>query len=176
MNTPNKLTVLRMILVPIYAVVLFTLKEPVWALLIFLVASFTDFLDGYLARKMNLITDFGKFMDPLADKLLTITAFVIFSKLDMISIYVVLVIIARELMISVFRAIAAGKQVVLAAGKSGKLKTVFQILTIIGLSILQILGQKEHVVTNVLIILTLLLTLYSGTEYILKNKSVLEEK
>ena len=133
MNIANKLTVLRILLIPVFLFVLLSNMPNnfIIALVIFIIASFTDFLDGYLARSLNLVTKLGKFLDPLADKLLVISAMLAFIELGLLSSTVVLIIVSRELIISVFRAIAASEGIVIAASWWGKLKTNSQILMII---------------------------------------------
>ena len=143
MNLPNKLTVLRMILVPLFVLAL------LWpfphhfliALIIFGAASYTDHLDGMLARKNNQITDFGKFMDPLADKILVISALVCFVSLGLCDVWLVLLIIAREFMVTSIRLVAAGKGSVIAANNWGKAKTVSQIIAICVILLLQYIGE-----------------------------------
>lgn len=143
MNLPNKLTVLRMILVPFFVLAL------LWpfphhfliALIIFGAASYTDHLDGMLARKHNQITDFGKFMDPLADKILVISALVCFVSLGLCDVWLVLLIIAREFMVTSIRLVAAGKGSVIAANNWGKAKTVSQIIAICVVLLLQYIGE-----------------------------------
>lgn len=143
MNLPNKLTVLRMILVPFFVLAI------LWpfphhyliALIIFGAASYTDHLDGMLARKNNQITDFGKFMDPLADKILVISALVCFVSLGLCDVWLVLLIIAREFMVTSIRLVAAGKGSVIAANNWGKAKTVSQIIAICVILLLQYIGE-----------------------------------
>ena len=143
MNLPNKLTVLRMILVPFFVLAL------LWpfphhylaALVLFGAASYTDHLDGMLARKHNQITDFGKFMDPLADKILVISALVCFVSLGLCDVWLVLLIIAREFMVTSIRLVAAGKGSVIAANNWGKAKTVSQIIAICVILLLQYIGE-----------------------------------
>ena len=143
MNLPNKLTVLRMILVPFFVLAL------LWpfphhfliALIIFGAASYTDHLDGMLARKHNQITDFGKFMYPLADKILVISALVCFVSLGLCDVWLVLLIIAREFMVTSIRLVAAGKGSVIAANNWGKAKTVSQIIAICVILLLQYIGE-----------------------------------
>lgn len=143
MNLPNKLTVLRMILVPFFVLAI------LWpfphhfliALIIFGAASYTDHLDGMLARKNNQITDFGKFMDPLADKILVISALVCFVSLGLCDVWLVLLIIAREFMVTSIRLVAAGKGSVIAANNWGKAKTVSQIVAICVILLLQYIGE-----------------------------------
>ena len=132
MNLPNKLTMLRVLLIPVFVVLLLADFWGKWldylALAVFIIASLTDMLDGMIARKYNLITNFGKFMDPLADKLLVCSAMICLLDLGRIPAWVVIVIIAREFIISGFRLVASDKGVVIAAGYIGKAKTVFQMI------------------------------------------------
>ena len=167
MNLPNKLTVLRVLLIPFFvASLLFKggedYKFRIIALIIFAVAALTDTLDGMIARKYNLITDFGKFMDPLADKVLVCSGLICFVELRQLSSVIVLIVIAREFIISGIRLVAAAM--------SGKLKTVVQMVTVI-LLILNL--PKLSLVTNIFIILMLFLTIFSLCEYIIKNKNVI---
>ena len=179
MNTPNKLTIARMILVPFF--VLFILTG--WGgdanryicLAIFVVASITDWFDGYLARKNNLVTNFGKFMDPLADKLLVCSALICMIELDRLPAWFVIIIIAREFIISGFRLIAAENGVVIAANYWGKFKTTFQMLMVIVL-ILNIPNSFFAVLGTVLTYIALALTVVSLIDYIAKNKNVLKEQ
>ncbi len=175
MNLPNKLTILRMIMVPFF--VLFMLV-PIggaankWiALAIFVVASLTDTLDGYIARRDNLITDFGKFMDPLADKLLVCSALICFVELGDLPAWMVIVIIAREFIISGFRLVASDNGIVIAASKTGKLKTVSQMVMVV--LVLADLGGFFSILEQIFIWLALILTVVSLIEYIVKNKNVL---
>ena len=175
MNTPNKLTVARMILVPF--LVLFMLTG--WggdtnryiSLAIFVVASVTDWLDGKLARKYNLVTNFGKFMDPLADKLLVCSAMICFIELDKLPAWIVIIIIGREFIISGFRLIAAENGIVIAANYWGKFKTVSQMIMIILLLI--DLGGVFDILEQVFIWLSVALTIISLITYIWQNRSVL---
>ena len=176
MNLPNKLTVLRVILVPFF--VLFLLGadymgpfSPYIALIIFIVASLTDMLDGKIARKYNLITNFGKFMDPLADKLLVCSAMICFIELDKLPAWIVIIIIGREFIISGFRLIAAENGVVIAANYWGKFKTVSQMIMIILLLI--DLGGVFDILEQIFIWLSLALTVISLITYIWQNRSVL---
>ena len=174
MNLPNKLTVLRMVLVPFFvaALLLSAANEPLkWvALVLFIVASLTDFADGYIARKYNLITDFGKFMDPLADKILTISGMICLIELGRIPAWIVCIIVAREFIISGFRLIAVEKGVVIAANMWGKLKTNFQMFMIIFM-IMNI--PQLQIVTDILMWIALALTIISLVTYISANKQVL---
>lgn len=175
MNTPNKLTVMRMIMVPF--LVLFMLTG--WGgdanrwicLVIFAGASITDWFDGYLARKHNLVTDFGKFMDPLADKLLVCSALICFIEMDRLDAWIVIVIIAREFIISGFRLIAVENGVVIAANYWGKFKTVSQMIMIILLIIHA--GGIFDVLAEIFVWISLALTVISLITYIWQNKKVL---
>ena len=177
MNLPNKLTILRVILIPFFVVfMLFDITGAAdkWiALVIFCVASLTDMLDGKIARKYNLVTDFGKFMDPLADKLLVCTALICLTSMNRLNVIVVLVIIAREFIISGFRLVASDNGIVIAASYWGKFKTVSQMALIIVL--IMDLGGVWNVVGTVLTWVALLLTVVSLIDYIAKNKQVLTQ-
>ena len=132
MNLPNKLTLFRIFLIPVFILVmLFNIPSKyLIACVIFIVASITDAMDGHIARKHNLITDFGKFMDPLADKLLVISALICMIEVDLVSSWMVIIIVARELTVSILRAIAAADGKVIAASGGGKLKTISQMIAI----------------------------------------------
>lgn len=177
MNLPNKLTILRVILIPFFVVfMLFDITGAAdkWiALVIFCVASLTDMLDGKIARKYNLVTNFGKFMDPLADKLLVCTALICLTSMDKLNVIVVLVIIAREFIISGFRLVASDNGIVIAASYWGKFKTVSQMALIIVL--IMDLGGVWNVVGTVLTWVALILTIVSLIDYIAKNKQVLTQ-
>ena len=175
MNLPNKLTVLRVLLIPFFvASLLFKggedYKFRIIALIIFAVAALTDTLDGMIARKYNLITDFGKFMDPLADKVLVCSGLICFVELRQLSSVIVLIVIAREFIISGIRLVASDNGVVIAAAMSGKLKTVVQMVTVI-LLILNL--PKLSLVSNIFIIFMLFLTIFSLCEYIIYIKNVI---
>ena len=177
MNLPNKLTILRVILIPFFVVfMLFDITGAAdkWiALVIFCVASLTDMLDGKIARKYNLVTNFGKFMDPLADKLLVCTALICLTSMNRLNAIVVLVIIAREFIISGFRLVASDNGIVIAASYWGKFKTVSQMALIIVL--IMDLGGVWNVVGTVLTWVALFLTVVSLIDYIAKNKQVLTQ-
>ena len=178
MNLPNKLTIFRVILIPFFIIALLVPGIPAgnWiALAIFIVASLTDLLDGKIARKYNLVTNFGKFMDPLADKLLVCSALICLVELSRIPSWMVVIIIAREFTISGFRLIAADNGVVIAASYWGKFKTVFQMLMIIVL-ILDIPNSFFQVLGVILTYVALILTVVSLVDYIIKNKQVLKEQ
>ena len=173
----NKFTILRVILIPFFVVfMLFDITGAAdkWiALVIFCVASLTDMLDGKIARKYNLVTNFGKFMDPLADKLLVCTALICLTSMNRLNVIVVLVIIAREFIISGFRLVASDNGIVIAASYWGKFKTVSQMALIIVL--IMDLGGVWNVVGTVLTWVALLLTIVSLIDYIAKNKQVLTQ-
>ena len=177
MNLPNKLTILRVILIPFFVVfMLFDITGAAdkWiALVIFCVASLTDMLDGKIARKYNLVTNFGKIMDPLADKLLVCTALICLTSMNRLNVIVVLVIIAREFIISGFRLVASDNGIVIAASYWGKFKTVSQMALIIVL--IMDLGGVWNVVGTVLTWVALILTVVSLIDYIAKNKQVLTQ-
>ncbi len=178
MNLPNKLTIFRVILIPFFLVALMVDEIPAgkWiALFLFCAASLTDMLDGKIARKYNLITNFGKFMDPVADKLLVCSAMIAMIELDRIPCWVVIVIIAREFIVSGFRLVASDNGVVIAAGWWGKVKTVVQMFMIIVL-ICDFGGEIVGVIENILIYAALALTVISLVDYLVKNKSVLSEQ
>ena len=177
MNLPNKLTVLRVILVPFF--VLFLLGadymgpfSPYIALIIFIVASLTDMLDGKIARKYNLVTNFGKFMDPLADKLLVCSALICLVDLKQLPAWMVIVIISREFIISGFRLVASDNGIVIAASYWGKFKTTFQMISVI-LLIVRI--PALTVLTQICVWTALVLTVISLVDYIAKNHKVLTE-
>lgn len=176
MNLPNKLTVLRVCLVPVFVVLM------LWdglgengkyaAALIFILASATDWLDGYLARKNNLVTDFGKFMDPIADKLLVCSAMICLVEKEALASWIVIVIIGREFIISGFRLVASDKGVVIAASYWGKFKTVFQMIMVI-LLILD-LGGMFDVIAQAVTWIALILTVVSLIDYLHKNWGVMD--
>lgn len=196
MTISNKLTISRMLVIPIMIIVLFipilrdtttifnlSLAELLFGIL-FTLGSMTDWLDGYLARKRNEITTLGKFLDPIADKLLVITAMVYIAifRTEYISFWwiLVLIVIFRELLVSAVRMLAANKQVVIAASWFGKIKTIVTMPTLVlilfnrfGLD--SILGSNGHYLTDILFYISVLLTLLSGLDYLYKNRAVLKE-
>ena len=175
MNLPNKLTMFRVILIPFFVVFMLvdiTAVDKWIALGIFIVASLTDLLDGKIARKYNLVTNFGKFMDPLADKLLVCSALICLVTLAKIPAWIVIVIIAREFIISGFRLVASDNGVVIAASYWGKFKTTFQ-MVMICLMIADI--QALHILTDVVMWVALILTVVSLIDYLVKNKDVMKE-
>lgn len=181
MNTANKITILRIILIPVFMLLLAT--NAVWgrvaALIVFIIASVTDSIDGHIARKYNQITNFGKFMDPLADKLLITSALVMFVEQGTVSAWVTVIIVARELAVTGFRMIAASSGRVIAASIWGKAKTVTQIIAVVAALVftldLSAFGLPDLMpVVTVLMWLAALITLVSGIDYIVKNRDVLK--
>ena len=176
MNLPNKLTILRMCMIPFFVLfmecTIFPGADKYIALAIFVVASITDTLDGKIARKYNLVTNFGKFMDPLADKLLVCSALICLT--NVIPKWIVIIIISRELIISGFRTIAADNGIVIAASYWGKIKTVCQMVMIIWL-ILDLNFSLYTIVGQALVYVSLILTIISLVDYLMKNKDVLKE-
>lgn len=174
MNLPNKLTMLRVVMVPVFVLVMLLppggTTQNVIAGIIFILASITDTLDGYIARKYNLITVFGKFMDPLADKLLVCSAMICLVHTDEIPFWVVIIIIAREFIISGFRLVASDNGIVIAASMWGKVKTVFQMVMVIVI-LLNIPSWRTFEL--ILIYASLALTIISLADYMAKNWHVL---
>jgi CDP-diacylglycerol--glycerol-3-phosphate 3-phosphatidyltransferase len=177
LNLPNKLTVIRVFAIPVFLIFLYISKGifKFMPLLIFAGAAVTDAIDGHIARRDNLITDFGKFMDPLADKLLTASAFIAFVEIGYLSSWVVVLIISREFLVSGFRTLAASKGVTIAANAWGKIKTVFQMVLIITVLInyTGYFGFTNPLITP-LIAITVLLTVTSGAVYIYENMGVIK--
>ena len=177
MNLPNKITMARIIMIPFFIIALlvnFPFHEPI-AVVIFIVASASDAVDGHLARSRNLITDFGKFMDPLADKLLTCSACICLVELQMIPSWVVIIIIAREFAITGLRTLAASDGIVIAASKWGKAKTISQMIAIIALLLVNwpvMAFPALLLFGNIMVYVALALTLISGIDYFRLNKGV----
>ena len=177
MNLPNKLTILRVLMIPFF--VLFMLMDITgaadkWiAVALFVIASLTDFLDGYIARKYNLVSNFGKFMDPLADKLLVCAAMICLVEMGLIPAWVVIIIMSREFIISGFRLIASDNNVVIAASYWGKFKTVFQMVMIC--LMIANLGGVFDIVTKVVMWIAVALTIISLVDYLIKNKDVMKD-
>ena len=180
MNLPNKLTILRVILVPFFVLFMLTdiggVANKYIALAFFCVASLTDYLDGHLARKNNLVTNFGKFMDPLADKLLVCSALICLTVVqgDQLPTWMVLIIIAREFIISGFRLVASDNGIVIAASYWGKFKTVSHMIMIIML-IVNIDHSIYQIATQIVVWVGLALTIISLVDYVWKNKQVLTQ-
>lgn len=174
MNLPNKLTLLRILLIPFFVIALLVPTGITWqnwiALAIFVIASLTDLADGKIARKYNLVTDFGKFMDPLADKMLVLAAMCWFIENGQIPGWVVAVVLFREFAVSGLRLIAVEQNRVIAAAWSGKIKTA---TTMVALALMMVFPVRWlNVVCSILILLT---TVYSGVEYFLKNRDVFQD-
>lgn len=182
MNTANKLTVLRIILVPVF--MLFLMLNPtnpayvITALVIFAAASLTDTLDGYIARNYNMVTDFGKLMDPLADKMLTTAAFLGLMSFGRASVWAVMLILTREFIVSGIRLVAAGRGDIIAASVWGKMKTIFQMVAIIT-AIIMLLPicppETAEMITNILVWLSAVVTVISGADYVIKNAALFKD-
>ena len=167
MNTANKLTMIRVVLIPVFIVLLY-LGYTIPALAVFIVASVTDFVDGYVARKYNLVTDFGKFMDPLADKLLVMSAMAWFVEVGWMPGWAFFIVLAREFAVTGLRLVAVEQGLVIAAGKSGKVKPASTMVGIILL--LAVPGDLLPLICVAVIVIT---TVYSGIEYFIQNKQVI---
>ena len=179
MNLPNKLTVARMIAVPFF-IAAYMLDFFVVAFILFIAASVTDFLDGNLARKYNLVTNFGKIMDPLADKILVYSAFCLMVEDGTVPGWMLIVILAREFVIAGMRTVAASEGLVIAAAMSGKIKTVLQMIAVPLLLFVPVLNgtAAEYIVdmaAQAFLWASLIMTVYSGVEYVVKNKEVFSQ-
>ena len=179
MNLPNKITMLRVIMIPFFA--FFMLTDVVGnskyiAVAIFIIGSLTDTLDGFIARKYNLVSNFGKFMDPLADKLLVSTALICFVSVpdNPMPVWGVIVIISREFIISGFRLVAANEGIVLAASWWGKIKTTVQMVMSV-LLIVNFDGEVIDIIENIFIYAAIALTVISLVDYLIKNWKVLDD-
>ena len=183
MNLPNKLTILRVLLIPVFVVLakLPGFAAQVVAVLVYILACITDAMDGRIARSRGLVTNFGKFMDPIADKLLVMAALVVLTYQRRMPDWVCIIMLAREFLVSGFRLVAVENGRVIAAGPLGKLKTVFQMLATIALMLLLTedgdlpLGQFGVVFANVLMYIALVLTVVSGADYIIKNRDCIKD-
>ncbi len=182
MNIANRITITRIMMIPLYMALMYWNRP--WTMIVagivFILASVTDTLDGYVARKHNMVTDLGKFLDPLADKLLVLTALIIFLNFGRIAAWTVVIIVARELIVTSFRCVAASKNKVLAADIYGKLKTIFQLIAISCMHFEGMiqnwhpqLGTYFSLLVNILYYISVALTIYSGFHYLIKNKEVL---
>lgn len=185
MNLPNKLSFMRVLLVPVLIVLYYMKPDPTQAVLtqdfwlyflapIFVVASFTDFLDGYIARKYNLVTTFGKFIDPLADKLLVMAALLLLSDAGIVPMWITLIILSREFIVTGIRLIAVGEGKVIAASKLGKYKTASTMIAII----LLLMYPYASIFADIgiyILYLGLALTVISGFDYFIKNKKIIME-
>lgn len=202
MNLPNKLTITRLVLVVVFALfafpypavveelvdgTIFDIVRPYIALVVYIVASITDAVDGHIARRDNLITDFGKFLDPIADKLLVSAALLALCNVSIMYLWATLIILAREFVVSGIRMLAASKGNVIAAGKLGKLKMVFQTIAIITLFVagivptslwsgFELIQSIIYILGNVIMVAAVVLTIVSGVEYVYKNRELLKVK
>ena len=191
MNLPNKITLFRVLMIPVVMVIgeLSFLQEKFMfgtnfltvgnfiLLILFLICAFSDFLDGYIARKQNIVTNFGKFADPLADKIVVLALYMILvSQPNALKGWMITLIFAREFIVTGFRVIAASKHINIAAGWLGKIKTNLQFASI---ALLLVFGLMDNMVINIIVLVvlyaTILMTIISGTEYIIKNKQVLKD-
>ena len=175
MNLPNKLTLLRICLIPVFVILMLSQVSNFFLIscVIFIIASITDFLDGKIARKYNLVTDFGKFMDPLADKLLVLSALICMIEYDLVAGWMVIIIVARELTVSILRAISADNGKVIAASGGGKIKTTSQMIAIILLLIGANYSNSQIVfVGTIAMYIATIFTLYSGIDYLYKNREL----
>ena len=189
MNLPNKITLFRVLMIPVVMIIgeLYFLQQKfifgtdfltvgnLVLLILFIVCAFSDFLDGYIARKNNIVTNFGKFADPLADKILVLALFVILlEQNNALKGWMVTLIFAREFIVTGFRVIAASKNINIAAGWLGKIKTNLQFFSVILLLLFGIINNDIiQIIIQVILYATILMTIISGTEYIIKNKKVL---
>lgn len=202
MNLPNKLTITRLVLVVVFALfafpypavveelvdgTIFDIVRPYIALVVYIVASITDAVDGHIARRDNLITDFGKFLDPIADKLLVSAALLALCNVSIMYLWATLIILAREFVVSGIRMLAASKGNVIAAGKLGKLKMIFQTIAIITLFVagivptslwsgFELIQSIIYILGNVIMVAAVVLTIVSGVEYVYKNRELLKVK
>lgn len=181
MTISNKLTIVRIILVPVLVVLmLLDFKyADIYSAIVFLVASFTDFLDGYLARKRNEVTNFGKFADPIADKVLVISAYLCLVEAQIIPSWAVIIVLAREFIVSALRMSAASQNCVIAADKFGKLKTVVQMISttmlILGAHTFMLETGALAVLSLVLFYISVALAAFSGISYVVKYKNLLKD-
>ena len=176
MNLPNKLTLIRVIAVPFF-IISFIMEQYWIALALFCAASITDYFDGKIAREQGLVTNFGKIMDPLADKILVYSALCLFIEADLIAAWMLIIILAREFVIAGMRTVAASEGRVLAAGMSGKIKTFLQMVAVIVMIFALAIRTSNIYMTvmtagNILFLASLVMTVYSGCEYVLKNRDV----
>ena len=183
MNLPNKLTILRACMIPVFVVL--ALQTPFWAQLtaaiVFALASFTDYLDGHIARKHNLVTNFGKFMDPIADKLLVMSAFVVLVGQGRMPSWACIIVLGREFVISGFRLVAADAGRVIAAGPLGKIKTVTQMAAVLLLLLSPVeaaplLGEGGKVFADVVMYISTFFSLVSCVDYIARNRDCLKDR
>ena len=175
MNLANKLTIIRLFMVPVFVIIynIFGVNSVIPAI-VFALTSATDFLDGHIARSRNLITTFGKFMDPLIDKVLTQAGFLVLVGSGIIPAWAVIIIIFRELLIDVLRILAASNNITIAASIYGKLKTTSQMITIILYLLSGVLTFIPNIVYDIFLYISVILTILSGMDYLMKNIQVLD--
>lgn len=184
MNTPNKITVFRMFIAPVFLVVFFLNIEHKMLIsaLIFALGAITDAIDGHLARKNNIVTNFGKFLDPIADKMLVTAAFLAFMQVGICNIWIVMLMITREFAITSVRLIAAAQGVVIPANIGGKIKTVFQMVSLISIMVIGeinevfSLGLPLSVISNVMLGITAVISVVSGLVYLWDSRKVIDFK
>ena len=182
MNLPNKITVLRILLLPVVLFFVYHIESGmafnIMAIVLFLAVSLTDTLDGHIARSRNLVTDFGKFLDPLADKILVISTLIVLIDLGYLSSIAVIIVIIREFLVTSLRLVASSGNLVIAASNWGKAKTVTQMIVIILLMLTPMLRNLSvfPVFAQICVWCMVLITLYSGIDYLVKNRHVLKEK
>lgn len=184
MNTPNKITVFRMFIAPVFLVIFFLDIEHKMLIsaLIFALGAITDAIDGHLARKNNIVTNFGKFLDPIADKMLVTAAFLAFMQVGICNIWIVMLMITREFAITSVRLIAAAQGVVIPANIGGKIKTVFQMVSLISIMVIGeinevfSLGLPLSVISNVMLGITAVISVVSGLVYLWDSRKVIDFK
>ncbi|WP_290771469.1 CDP-diacylglycerol--glycerol-3-phosphate 3-phosphatidyltransferase [Anaerofustis sp.] len=178
MNLANKITLFRVFMIPIYVIIMVLTQIPnnyIIAGIIFIIASISDFVDGQIARRCNMVTDFGKFVDPLADKLLVMSAMICFVEINFIPSWVVIVILAREFIVTGLRVLAASAGIVIAADKIGKLKTTTQMVALVLMHFCA-LTPMIYNISLVLMYIALVLTIVSGANYLILNKNLFNVK
>lgn len=179
MNLANKITLSRIVLIPVFMVVLLSdiSNNMIWATVVFVIASATDALDGYIARNRNMITNFGKFIDPLADKLLVTAALLVFVQMQIVPAWAVMIIVAREFIVTGLRTIAVAEGVVIAASIWGKVKTVTQMIAIIAMLLNNFPFSLINFPFDIIIFyISVIFTVLSGVDYLLKNWSIINTK
>lgn len=187
MNLPNKITIFRIILVPVFIFLIFSnwvYYNFLWALLVFILACVSDAIDGYIARKHNMITTFGKFLDPLADKILVISALIAFMELDISNSIVVIIIVSREFLVTSVRLVAVDKGIVIVASKLGKLKTVVHMVSICFILIFLTFSNFDfvfeystiYIISNIFLWICAIISLVSCFEYLYKNRNIINIK
>jgi CDP-diacylglycerol--glycerol-3-phosphate 3-phosphatidyltransferase len=178
MNLPNKLTIFRIALIPVVVILLYCGFAKI-AAGVFALAAVTDAIDGHIARSRNMVTDFGKIMDPLADKLLVVSSLIVLVDMGMVPAWMLIVIFGRDFLVEGIRTVGASRGIVIAAGWSGKIKTVLQMLAVVAIMLgnwpFSLMHENARV-DYVLLYLALLMTVYSGIDYVVKNRGTFIEK